>query len=69
MVTFLHEMTARRRMTRRQKAQTAPAQLPPDTYEFDFESPRRESRANARSGPHPMTPSGKRQGSEAAGCD
>jgi hypothetical protein len=37
----------------RQKAQTAPAWPPPDTYEFDFESPPERSRANARCGPHP----------------
>jgi hypothetical protein len=35
-VTFLHEMTARRLDLRRQKTQTVPAPVPPDTYEIDF---------------------------------
>ncbi|MDX5366997.1 MAG: hypothetical protein LPK88_11175 [Alphaproteobacteria bacterium] len=56
-VTFLHEMTARRRKLRRQKTQTVPAYVPPDTYEIDFCCPHRRKRANARSGPHPITPS------------
>ena len=35
---------------------TVPASLPPATYEIDFESPHMASRANARSGPYPITP-------------